>query len=290
MKKFNQIIILTIGILISNVDCCFSKEPVSNNKLIDSLRVENLQSQLNNQNERIDIAIERENRFLSNLELFFLFVSLVLTGLGIFGIKSISDVKRDYEAKVREAKEDLEKKLVEETDRLKNENLKNINQLIAQESQISRLKVKSNLIVINPQPQGDDTYLQDILAQFNSVKLSNQFSEDNLVPTIKANIQKDSLNIVILEDSDGRWRIGSRENPRDESIVEAVSIVESLPDNVFLLYFGPGFFPDKPQQYTTKGNGDFRKIIARIAYTNSPSKLYINIIDTLRFMELIKTK
>lgn len=253
----------------------------------DSLAIEHLKSKIENQNERISVSIEREDRFLSNLEIFFVFVSLVVSALGLFGVKSIFEVKKEYEEKVKEAKSELEKKLLEETNNLKNENIRTINKLIIKESLESQLIIKSNIIVINPIPEGDSPYLTKILSEFKHSILPDSFSDRSIVGKINLKIINGALNIVILEDSDGRWNIDNRDDS-NKSIAEAAFILENLPQDVFLLYFGPGFFPDKKRNFPDWSIDNYKNIIARVAFTNVPSKLYINILDTLRFMHLIQ--
>lgn len=178
-----------------------------------------------------------------------------------------------------------------------------IKQISDEKSWEFRLMEKSNIIVVNPHKDKDAKNLDPILKWFEKKGgLKKNISEDfNAPDKIKTQITEsfdnERFNIVLLENSDGNWHIDFRNKNDKDNIKNARKIAKGLPENTMLVYFGPkeaGDFPNRLDGYfelyddkSDNTKREIKRIIDHISFVNTPSKLYPNLIDALKYLDII---
>lgn len=192
------------------------------------------------------------------------------------------------------------------------------------------LMSKSNIIVINPNTKDDSKNLEPVLKWFKDRKgnISNipniSFNApDKIKDEVDNKFIKDRFNVVLIENSDGDWNLNF-DNPSNKTNIDnAIKIAAKLTEKVMLVYFGPreaGDFPNRSENYYNYFDSNYStliskmkseptdsektklkdiinnnkekvyKIIDHISFANTPSKLYPNLIDALKYMDIINPK
>lgn len=187
-------------------------------------------------------------------------------------------------------------KLIAETLKIKEDE---IEKLVNEKSWEFRLMKKAHIMIVNPNKENDNKETKKVLKWFgkkgskdSTVTLNdtNFSNPDKIIEKVKEERIEERLNVLLLENSDGNWNLKDLNNKSN-----AIKIASNLPDDIMLIYFGPrdvGDFPARASDYKKINETDLinaRKTINRIAFTNSPSKLYSNILDTLKYMDIIDT-
>ena len=160
-----------------------------------------------------------------------------------------------------------------------------------------QLMEKANIIIVNPRTEGDNPNVKKILKFFenkgaNINTITTPFNKPDIIIQEINNIQSgQKFNVVLLENSDGNWDLRNSENKKN-----AITIASNIPDNAMLVYFGPadaGLFPSKTVDYekdqtgTERDHNQIQQIINRISFVNAPSKLFPNLIDALKYLDII---
>lgn len=273
-KKKNQKIIEQIE-NISNENDKFKEE---SKQVLDSITRTNyyIKENIKISKKYFENASALEDKTLTWISLAFaiitFFIASFLVGLISYGFKQ---AEKKYHEKLEEKLEILEK-----------ENIQTINRLVTDKLWEFDLMKKSNIILVNPKKEKDSPSLNPVLNYFNIQTIDNNINFidiDKLETRINDFYDEQKLNIVLLENSDGGWDLNKGKN-----IIAAKEIALKIPNNVYLLYFGPkskGYFPSEEKDYPEN-----KKIINRISFVNAPSKLYSGIVDTLKYMDIIKKK
>ena len=255
------------------------------NKIVELLEIKNAKNNYESKIEEVKEIVkengEREDRFLS---IIMWIIGVVAVIIGFFLGGSL------YEFRI--SKNKLKKELIEkataEINNIVSQEKAHIQTMVENKVWEFELMGKSNIMVINPEKQGDSKYLPKILKWFEQkggklkTALISFDKTDNIIQYISENKDPDRFNIVLLENSDGDWKL-------DDNKEQAISIAAGLPNDVMLVYFGPksaGFFPTDETDY--KGYDNPKEIINKISFANAPSKLYPNLIDALKYMDIIK--
>lgn len=232
----------------------------------------------------VEQARQRESFFLN-------WATVILTGLTIIiSIISVLGFKNFKEYKI-ELKESFKKQAEIEFAKIKSENLTTIKRMIDNEDWSFKLIDRSNILLLNPVKKGDDKNLIRVLKEFKYQELETKFENesktswiDNIGNEIKNKSLNNKLNIVLLENSDGSYKLGN-----DKTKQNVIDISAKLPVNTFLIYFGPknaGYFPGDITDYKRYPNS--KEIVNKLSFVNAPSKLYSNILDTLKFMDIVQ--
>lgn len=295
------------------------------NKIVELQETKNTTNKIQKEAELIRISTslseKRENSLINFLYIIAGLITLVISIVSFLGYKSMKELKIDYDKQITKIKNENLKKieefnvqarqqLSEDFNSLRKQNIETINRLIGDKFWEYDLMKKSNIIVFNPQPSEDSKHLNTVLKYFEPINsFSTSFDDpeaiNKLIKTHKKDKKDDKLNIVLLENSDGDWNFQKyneikEDDPEKESkekhnikvsknIKNAINIASNLPEDCMLMYFGPGSsgqFPTREYQYSSTENA--REIINRVSFVNAPSKLYSNLIDTLKFMDIIE--
>ncbi|AMC10198.1 hypothetical protein Lupro_02545 [Lutibacter profundi] len=302
-------------------------------KLIELEEVKTIKSQYKNRIESINTTLqeakERENSFLTYIQWFFTILGTVIlffTGSSYYEMKeSRKKIKEEKEQQFSEQINLNNKLFSDKISELITKNDTHIKSIVDEKTWEFRLMAKSNIIVINPNSIDDAKNLQPILKWFQKKEGSikhipetdfNMSSE--IENKVKENVDNTKFNIVLLENSDGKWNIDHRNTLSTDHIYNATHIAANLPDKTMLLYFGPreaGDFPNRSENYYNYFNSRYttliekkdlsekekqelntiisqnkenvNKIIDHISFANTPSKLYPNLIDALKYMDII---
>ncbi len=166
----------------------------------------------------------------------------------------------------------------------------------------------AHIMVADPNTNDNNPYLNKVLKWFgpegkgnkDSIKKLNNidFSKpDEWLNQVTPLNNK--LNILLLDNSDGNWNLSVKNNPNFETnISNAIKIAAKINNNVFLVYFGPrdkGNFPTSISNYkdladgnnTTIDENKAKDIVNRISFANAPSKLYVTLVETLKYMDIL---
>ena len=231
--------------------------------------------------KNINQAKERENQFLTWMTIFLAFISIVGSIFGLMGIKNFRDYKNELHLKF---KEQIEIEFL----KIKRINLATIKRMLNNEEWVFNLSDNSNIMVFNPIKTGDDSFFGKVLEEFNSIELlpNIKLSQNSLlVDEIKTKKQVSKLNVLLLENSDAEYDLDDSNNR--EMVID---LIKKIPNDVFIIYYGPRGMQGFPSSKADFGDDNFAKeIVNRISFVNAPSKLYFNILETLKFMDISKT-
>lgn len=245
-------------------------------------------------NKVVDSNEIRENKLLDWLGVASSILTVIVTIMVIFGFTNLWSYQKRVKEKIEKFKEEQNHEVVVHVANLKEdikttfEDIKKENEdlilrLLKNEKWSMDIKEKSNLIVINPESSGDNSNFLKVLKKFNPKFSKSEFSNiDGIKKAIEDYKEEGSHNIVVLENSDGNWTLPSHlKDDSDEAIqatVEANAIIDLIKKyrDINLIYIGSGIFP--------LGKGQVKD---RISYSNAASKLYSNILDTLKFMDIL---
>ena len=258
-----------IKILQEDIETLKSQNKSLQNEIFDLQKLKNTTSQLEEKSkiiaETVKIAKNREDRFLNRIEIGLLLFSLLLAVLSFIGFATLKKMITNL--------------IADEVNTLKESNLHTIKRLISEEKWRMNLMEKSNIIVVNPNTEGDDKNLPAVLQYFSTKKVKVNFDSDNIINEIVKKIDDSKLNIVLLEDSGENWI------KKSDFKEQAINIVTNIPDDCFIMYYGGRGFPNRESDYASFPNP--KEIIARLSFVNAPSKLYSNLVDTLKYMDII---
>lgn len=262
-------------------------------------------------NTTVKEAKEREDRFLSYIQWFFTIIGAVLLiflGSSFWEFRnSLNKIKKEATDRV----DNISEKIVTSTvDKLKS-NSKYVKEIVDNNIWEFRLMAKAHIMIVNPETDDDKKNATKVLKFFKEkgAEISNfpvSFDKpDEIIQKVNQRFIKDRLNILLLENSDGEWNIDFRNNDNKERIQNAIKIAANIHKKVMLLYFGPkeaGDFPNRPNNYedivkkkygnldTEQKNQKIYEIIDTISFANTPSKLYPNLIDALKYLDIINPK
>lgn len=232
--------------------------------------------------DAVTIAKDRESSFLGRLELGAFIITIIIGLLSFWGFNNI--------------KKSVMNNILREVNTMKKDNLNTIKRLLSEEKWRMDLMAKSNIIVVNPNKKGDDPKLSAVLKYFPHSHITEPFSSSSLINKIEERKDANKLNVVLLENSDGKWNISEGEGK-----IQVSKIITKTSDDLFLLYYGDGYLPRNDTNFKTLlEDNDFsdispndtkrlKNIFARVSATNMPSKLYPNLIDAIKYMDIIKT-
>ena len=183
-----------------------------------------------------------------------------------------------------------------------------IEKMVENKSWEFNLIKNAHIMVADPNTNDNNPYLNKVLKWFgpegkgneDSIKKLNKIDfskpDDWLNQVIPLN---NKLNILLLDNSDGKWNLSDKNNPDFvANINNAVKIASKINDNVFLVYFGPrdkGNFPTSIGNYKDLADGNnstidenkAKDIVNRISFANAPSKLYVTLVETLKYMDIL---
>ena len=313
-----------------------------------NITTHSIESKAKRINENIALAKEREDSFFTYISWFFTIIgSAILFFLGgsYYEFKNNSkkikeEAKKELNNISEKAKEELKITAKESIDvytqkfqKITNEKEETIKKMVENKGWEFELMSKSNIITVNPNKKDDSKNLQHVLKWFNikggniNNRIELPFNKPNeIVQKIKQFVEDtDKYNVVLLENSDGNWKINAKDPSCTSNIEDAKKIAANLPENTMLVYFGPreaGNFPNSTNDYLahlspkakeiiskyTKGanfnitdendKAEFNKIkkelgvkvnkiIDCISFVNTPSKLYPNLIDALKYLDIL---
>jgi len=239
----------------------------------------NLESEINEY--RIDNEAKLEELYVNQLHFWLAIIGLITSVLVLLGLKF------HVGEKVTEFIADEVKK--------KNSTIKEILDNSDWEFQ---LMAQSNIIVVNPDLNNDNKYLNKLLSFFKQKgglvnEININFNNPNeIIEQAKLKYKQGRFNVLLLENGSGKdW---NSDNPTYKT--NAIKIASNIYDKYMILYFGPksaGFFPSEEKDYKIKEDGternekEIREIVNRISFVNAPSKLYPNLIDALKYLDII---
>jgi len=239
------------------------------NEIFDLQKSKNTTSQLEEKSkiiaETVKIAKNREDRFLNRIEIGLLLFSSLLALLSFIGFTTLRKMITNL--------------IADKVNTLKDSNLDTIKRLFSEEKWRMDLMKKSNIIVVNPNTEGDDENLPAVLQYFLTQKVKVNFDSDNIIKKITEKKHSSKLNIVLLEDSGENWI------KKSEFKEQAIKLVSNIPDDCFIMYYGGYGFPNNVSDYVSYPNA--KEIVTRLSFVNAPSKLYSNLVDTLKYMDII---
>ncbi len=252
----------------------------------------NLESEINEY--RIDNEAKLEELYVNQLHFWLAIIGLITSVLVLLGLKfHIGDKVTEFIANEVKKKNSTIKELLDNSD------------------WEFQLMGQSNIIIVNPNKNNDNPYLNKLLGFFkNKGGLTEEIqadfnNTDVIIEQAKQKYQKGRLNILLLENGRGNdWDLN---NPTAKT--NAVKIAVELYSDYMLLYFGPreaGDFPNRSfnfYEYFIKGYSNLTNkdkeekekeyrdtvnaIIDKISFANTPSKLYPNLIDALKYLDII---
>jgi len=164
-----------------------------------------------------------------------------------------------------------------------------IEKMVENKSWEFNLIKNAHIMVADPNTNDNNPYLNKVLKWFgpegkgnkDSIKkLKNvDFSKpDDWLNQVK--MQNNKLNILLLDDSDGKWNANKP---------DAINIASKINKNIFLVYYGTGRFPSSIKDYSdlTSDEKVAQDIVNRISFANAPSKLYVTLVETLKYMDIL---
>jgi hypothetical protein len=243
-------------------------------------------------------------------------------GIGTFFYNAFVNTaaKRDARRKINEAKEELisESKIL--LDKLRNDNSIEINKIITSNRKIIMQLISSNerdyllrenakICVIkntNTPPSNSFNIVLGLFEKFNhdaDIQLL-----DNLAEALNSeNISRyKELDLIIIENQaeEGRWDVTRRIGPSEKQsfceLVESVNedlkddlkndrqnqaimvkLANNICENTAMVYYGPGVFPIENVKDSNQH---------LLAYAQSPSTLFSNIMNILKFKDIIDSQ
>ncbi len=171
-----------------------------------------------------------------------------------------------------------------------------IEKMVENKSWEFNLIKNAHIMVADPNVDKNNLYLDKVLKWFgpegkgnkDSIKMLENIDFSNPDKWLdKVEPQDNKLNILLLENSDGYWDLNNHNN-----IQNAIKIASEINDKVFLVYYGPsnkGRFPSSINDYVSisKDENKAKNIVNRISFANAPSKLYVTLVETLKYMDIL---
>jgi hypothetical protein len=279
-------------------------------------------------NDTLLEVIKRYDMNMENREKnIFSFITWVISIFGAMGIGTFfynafvnTAAKRDARRKINEAKEELisESKIL--LDKLRNDNSIEINKIITSNRKIIMQLISSNerdyllrenakICVIkntNTPPSNSFNIVLGLFEKFNhdaDIQLL-----DNLAEALNSeNISRyKELDLIIIENQaeEGRWDVTRRIGPSEKQsfceLVESVNedlkddlkndrqnqaimvkLANNICENTAMVYYGPGVFPIENVKDSNQH---------LLAYAQSPSTLFSNIMNILKFKDIIDSQ
>lgn len=277
---------------------------------IDSLKkwIERLETQLNSQNSQISTAESRSNfaygkavdadekLFHFEKKIWWISYSWMTGGAAILGFLFGFFGSKEYMK--RKAKERIDE-FIENKDWATA-----LNDKIEKQVTENKIRANAKIIVINHQNTPVSLGFNKVLSLFgkfdlkhnmkNFVKLSDALAENNI-----AEFKDADLVIIENQDTKMQWKIGGNTIPSNELIMEVskagsetpddlnnehqnqaiiIALINKICDHTALVYYGPGVLQ------STKADPDKQHLIA---FSNTPSTLYSNVMNLLKFKDII---
>ncbi len=176
------------------------------------------------------------------------------------------------------------------------ENKDDFEKLIRDKSWEFSLIKKAHIMVVDLNPYDENEYINKVLKWFG-LKGSKDSIEylrgiDSLDPDViteKSKPKKGKFNILLLDNS-GENGIDLNETENTDAAKE---LAVKLHNDIYLVYYGPrdkGFFPSS--DFTKEINDNNKNIsneniMNRISFANAPSKLYVSLVETLKYMDIL---
>lgn len=290
----------------------FAQKQTSNSE-IDSLkkRIESLEIQLDSQNSQISTAESRSNfaygkavdadekLFHFEKKIWWISYSWMTGGAAILGFLFGFFGSKEYMK--RKAKERIDE-FIENKDWATA-----LNDKIEKQVTENKIRANAKIIVINHQDTPISTGFKKVLSLFgkfdlkhnmkNFVKLSDALVDKNI-----AEFKDADLIIIENQDTKMQWKIGGNAIPSDELIMEVSKAGPETPDDLnnehqnqaiminlinqicgqtALIYYGPGVLQ------STKADPDKQHLVA---FANSPSTLYSNVMNLLKFKDILENE
>lgn len=281
-------------------------------------KLEEIKESTDKANKTFDMAQEtykamdsREKTFFTTLQI--LIAILALFGLGTYFYNNhISNKAKDEaikraEDEVKEIKNEVLKIQSKKIKKIFEANEKTVVEMIASKERDYYLRENSKIIVINHQDTPISEGFKKALCLFskfdikdnmkNFVKLSDALADKNI-----AEFKNADLVIIENQDTKMQWKIGGNAIPSNELIMEISKAGSETPDDInnehqnqaimislinqicgqtALVYYGPGVLQ------STKADPDKQHLIA---FANSPSTLYSNVMNLLKFKDTLENQ
>ena len=226
----------------------------------------------------------REKCFLTILSLI---IALTFSGAVVATIASVKAIKNSYENKFKENYEKIAEK-----------NVETIKLMINNEEWSTKLRNEKKVLVLNQKGTGMTPEFKRVINSFKNNKFENIISlEDSL------NIDFTGYDLVVIENSDnaGYWKLlhelqnsdtneelKKRFNEETEEIEKTKRVFVKIgnlicPDTAIIYYGkqGKGFFPSEKIEESKQH---------MISFANTPSTLFGNMLDLLRYKDIIEGK
>lgn len=225
--------------------------------------------------------------------------------------KEIVDAKKELVAntiqKFDELKKDVLEKHTLEINKIISTNKKTVYQMVSAKERDYFLRENAKIIVINHQDTPISEGFKKALSLFgkfdlkrnmkNFVKLSDALADKNIA-------EFKDVDVVIIENQDIKmqWKIGNNTTLSNERIMEIskagpetpddlnnehqnqaimIALINKICDHTALVYYGPGVLQ------STKADPDKQHLIA---FANSPSTLYSNVMNLLKFKDILESE
>lgn len=254
---------------------------------------------------------ESETRFINRLDIILTIITLMLTlfaAVGIFNSfmlkreakKSFENAKNDLinqvEVDVKLLKDKMDAKFVNEFNNFKTENEKAIMEIIEKHKDKSDLTGRSKILVLNKSSikTGNNTdieFTEDFKKAMNVFKNVTYDQEDSIEDLSETDFS--GYDLIVLENAnDGtHWDINTwdkkyKTEPTyqqevDANISQLIALANKICQTSSLVYYG---LSGKGQFPSEKIEEKYRHLVA---FANSPSALYSNIISMLRFKKAL---
>lgn len=222
--------------------------------------------------DKVDNTQRLDDRFFKWLQ----WLTAIMVGCVLVSIyAAIKYMKYNFEKEVNENYKQVAKK-----------NIDLIKKLIQDEDWRNKMKIDKKVLVLNKKDTGMRTDFKKVIPTFTNYKFADITNlEDSL------NLDYSGFDLVIIENCDdkGYWKLvaENRSDPEEIKEVEKVKSVfialgNKICPTTALVYYGKqgkGFFPselvDEDKQHM-------------ISYANTPSTLFGNMLDLLKFKDIIE--
>lgn len=233
------------------------------------------QVELKNAQSSIQTIRDKVDNVSYLVDLFLKFYAILLTitfgGAVAYTIVSIRVIKSSYENKFKENYEKIAKK-----------NLSTIKKVIESEDWSSKIRTEKKILILNKAGTGINHEFLKVIATFDNHNLAHVIDLQQAL-----NLDFSKYDLVILENYDekGFWKFNSNGTDEEKDAYKKfIALANKICPNSALIYFGrqeTGRFP------SDKAEESLRHLIS---FSNTPSTLYSNIIDLLRYKDIIEGK
>lgn len=265
---------------------------LENNKVEETMAkanstFENAQNTYKAAEKYMEYSKELDQKLFNRLGYFFAVVSLILTIAGISIYSSIRSYKNVAQNQINNLKEKLSNDIIKELSLMKTENEVLIKRLIDTENWGERLREKSQVVVLNQEKTKMGKDFTTVMRSFGKYKKldvnflidTQNFDADNFSLEI-SKLLNNEFGLIVLEDSDGGWSPFQGSENKKEINDLMVRLAKSLCPSYGLFYLGKGRFPiDEIKD---------RKIENMISYANAPAQLYGNMMNMLKYQDILK--